>query len=517
MDSGGYLYIADSGNNRILRYPKPVNQSGRITPDIVIGQTGFTTSGAGSNSSSLRSPAGIAIGPDDHLFVSDNGNNRVLEFSSGSGFGSAAVRVYGQPNFLSSSAPSSISAQTLTAPEGLFVDSAYNLYVADAGDNRVLVFTNTQSASVAGAVATFVIGQNRFDTSTASTIRHPMDVGVDSTGGIYVSDAANNRIFTFASLLFLPSAGARPNAVIGQKDTTSNQPNWNSTDGLPTAEGLSAPWAVYLDRQDTLYVGDTGNSRVVHFLKAASIMNAASLQASTPVAPGGVVSLFGTGFGDGADTDPGASWPTSLANLEVVVNDTNTAPLQFVHPRQINLQMPTGTPGGSARVAVRLSDTAELMAGTTVLVTSSAPGLFTTSLDGFAPGPVLNTDGSRNSSSAPAAKGSVISLFGTGQGPVSPPVANGGVAPAAPTANTVAVPTSDIQTCSTRQPSLCVILGNSASAVLGNIQFSGLTPGFVGIWQIDVQIPQTAPSGNAVPVTAVINGAPSNSITVAIK
>src|SRR5207248_801377 len=95
----GTLYVADAGNNRVLRYPRPVNQSGRITPNAVIGQADFTSStSAAVSSSSLSLPTGVALGPTGTLFVADAGNNRVLEFSAGSGSSASAIRVYGQPN-----------------------------------------------------------------------------------------------------------------------------------------------------------------------------------------------------------------------------------------------------------------------------------------------------------------------------------------------------------------------------------------------------------------------------------
>ena len=89
----------------------------------------------------------------------------MLEFAAGAGTGAAAIRVYGQPNTSSSIAPTRVSAQTLASPQGLFVDTAANLYVADTGANRVLIFPNTQAAPLGGMAAAFVIGQNSFDVS----------------------------------------------------------------------------------------------------------------------------------------------------------------------------------------------------------------------------------------------------------------------------------------------------------------------------------------------------------------
>ena len=168
----GTLYVSDSGNNRVLRYPRPVSQGGRISPDVVIGQTDFTTAlSASVSATSLNGPAGLAIGPNGDLFVADSANNRVLEFPSGAASGAAAVRVFGQPGMNSSVRQTQASAQTLGAPLGIAVDPASNLYVADAGNNRLLIYPNTQNAPIAGSAAAFVIGQGSFNTNAAGVLK----------------------------------------------------------------------------------------------------------------------------------------------------------------------------------------------------------------------------------------------------------------------------------------------------------------------------------------------------------
>lgn len=514
VDSSGNLYIADYGNNRVLRYPRPVSQGGRIAPDVVLGQADFTSSvSAAVNATSLNSPVGVAIGPDGDIFVADSANNRVLEFAAGAGTGSSAVRVYGQPSFSTSSAPTSPSPQTLTAPQGVYVDSASNLYTADTGANRVLVFSNTQSQPPTGAVATFVIGQSRFDTSTSGGFKGPVDVALDSSGSIYVADKGNNRVLVFTSLLFLPVSGASASSVVGQNGVSGAAANWDSTDGLATAEGLAAPAGVFLDRRDTLYVGDSSNNRVVHILKPVTVVNAAHFQASVPVAQAGLVTLFGAGLADKAGSASSTPLPGAIGNREIVINDQLTAPLLYLGPTQANLQIPSSSPIGVDQIAVRAADTGELIAGGAVSVAAASPGLFTATADGQGQAAVLNQDGRVNNAANPAARGSVISVFGTGQGQVSPPVTDGTPAPSGSLSSTVAVPTSDGRTCLTSQPSVCMAIGTT----FGDIQFSGLAPGYVGLWQINVKIPVDAPTGGAVPIRVVINGTPSNTVNVAIR
>src|SRR5439155_4505624 len=117
LTADGALYVADAGNNRVLRYPRPVDQSGRITPDVVLGQTDFTSSNSAAvGPASLRAPSGLAVGPIGNLFVADSLNNRVLEFARSAATAAAAIRVYGQPGFNTSSPSSPVSAQTLSVP-----------------------------------------------------------------------------------------------------------------------------------------------------------------------------------------------------------------------------------------------------------------------------------------------------------------------------------------------------------------------------------------------------------------
>jgi len=126
-------------------------------------------------------------------------------------------------------------------------------------------------------------------------------------------------------------------------------------------------------------VADSGNNRVIHFLKAASSTNAATNQPSVPVALGGQVILSGGGLADDTSTvAQGAAWPLTMLNRQVVINDMVPSPLYSVGPTQISFQFPSNVPVGSDRVAVRLADTGELIAGGTILAAASSPGLFTT-------------------------------------------------------------------------------------------------------------------------------------------
>jgi uncharacterized protein (TIGR03437 family) len=301
--------------------------------------------------------------------------------------------------------------------------------------------------------------------------------------------------------------------VVGQSNLSGNAPDWDSPDGLATADSLFSPLGVYLDRKNTLYVGDSGNNRVVQFLKTAAVVNGAHFLGSVPVAPGSAAALFSANIASATKIGT-IPLPATLAGIQIAVNDTLMAPLYAATPGQINFQVPSATPVGTNRIAVEASDTGELLAGGSFSVGAVGPGLISVASSGSGQGAIYNQDGSVNGSSHPAPRGSVVSLFGTGQGPVSPPVVDGQPASSSPLSYSVTTPASDPQTCISSPQAICVVFGNS---VLGTVQFSGMAPGWVGLWQINVQIPSNAPTGNAVSVKVVIGANPSNAITMAIQ
>jgi uncharacterized protein (TIGR03437 family) len=251
---------------------------------------------------------------------------------------------------------------------------------------------------------------------------------------------------------------------------------------------------------------------VAQFLKPASVENAATGQANIAVAPGSIAALFGNGLASGQIAISNSTWPAAALNRQVVVNDQLAAPLCYLSPTQVDFQVPSNTPLGSERIAVRLANTGELVAGGALQVQSAAPGIFTANSQGSGQGSVRNQDGTINGASNPAAAGTIVSIYGTGQGQVSPAVPDGMPAPPSTLSYTVAVPTTNSQTCVTNPNSMCVAFGSQ----FGVVQFSGLAPGYIGLWQINVSVPSGLGAGAAV-VAVYIDGSPSNRVTIAVK
>ena len=241
---------------------------------------------------------------------------------------------------------------------------------------------------------------------------------------------------------------------------------------------------------------------------AASLVNGASFTGPTP-APGAIASVFGTNLASGQAFSSGLPLKTTLNGTSVTVNNI-PAPLFFVSSSQINFQIPWEVAAGaSVPLSVSVDSGFSNTTGVALINLSAiAPGIFSLNSQGTGQGAILisNTatyaapaDSVPGSSARPANRGEFITIYCSGLGTVSNPPASGAPAGSSPLSSTVATPI----------------------VTIGGIQltpsFSGLSPGFVGLYQVDFPVPNNAPTGNAIPVTLSIGGVSTNTVTVAIQ
>lgn len=258
----GKIFVVDTVNNRILRFGSAAAVAGGSSAEAVIGQTNFTNHSAQTTQAGLNTPFGATMDSAGNLWVADTGNNRVVAYANAatvaSGSASAFI-VLGQPSFTASTA--GLNQYTMNGPTSVTVDSSGNLYVMDRSNNRALRFANAASRSN-GAFADGLFGQSNFLANGTGTTQstfgaNPWAVTIDTAGNLWVADSANNRVLRFASAS-TASVGSNAAAVLGQPDFTSNSPSTSQT-------GFNGPVELAVDSLDRLYVTDTTNNRVLVF------------------------------------------------------------------------------------------------------------------------------------------------------------------------------------------------------------------------------------------------------------
>lgn len=236
-------------------------------------------------------------------------------------------------------------------------------------------------------------------------------------------------------------------------------------------------------------------------LTIGSVLNAASYQGNG-ISPGEMVTIFGLGIGPASGetlklTAAGLV-DTTLAKTRVLF-DGQPGPMIYSSDRQLSAVVPYGV-AGKPRVQIEVEYDGAKSNALSALVNPAFPGIFTLNASGFGPGAILNQDLTVNSAANPAAKGSIVAIYATGEGVTNPPGIDGkpGTAP---------LPQPVL-------PVLATVDGQPAE-----VSFAGAAPGLVaGVVQINVRIPATAGAGPAAPVVIRVGGAASQAgVTVAVR
>jgi uncharacterized protein (TIGR03437 family) len=474
VDGSGNLYVADSANGRVLRFPTPFSHQGNQQADVVLGKPNFFTPPiTDANPRNMYFPYGLAFAGNNGLLVSDQALNRVLYFPfDNGGFtssdnGMAATKVFGQPDFVTST--TSTSDTGMSSPHHLSSDTDGRPYVTDSGNNRVLIFDQILNTPAAGAHASFALAAGNAQGIFVNSNTGELWV-TDTTGSVRKYPRYDQLIFNSASTVTIPS---------------------------------DSPIAVTQDQYGDLILAEAYN-RVTFYYPALSALNAASFQASKPLAPNAIASIFPSGIQFGTDSANAFNQsnpiplPTTLADIQVMVNGT-AAPLYYVSPAQVNFIMPWNAPTtGTADVQVIKVSTGQLLAASPVPMNIVSPAIFVTTPAGVGAklAAVINGDGvTVNDATHPAKRGDYISIYATGQGLVSSPPADGDI-PRNGLVSSQGNPRVFIGTDYTDQIPLQGTEQRSIPGVDVNfISFSGLSPSFPGMWQVNVRIPQATATG----------------------
>ena len=263
VDAAGNVYVADSGNNTIRK----ITSAGVVS--TLAGLTGSRGSADGTGSAArFFAPQGIAVDAADNVYVGDTANFTVRKITP-----AGVVSTLAGSAGSSGSTDAAGSAARFAAPQGIAVDAAGTVYVADASNFTI------RSISPAGVVSTFAGSAgspgSADGTGAAAQFFNPTSVAVDAAGNVYVTDFSNHTIRKIA-----------PAGIV--TTLAGSVGNLGSSDGTGSAARFSNPRGVAVDAAGNVYVADYNNNTIRKITPAGVV----TTMAGTASIPG---SVDGTG------------------------------------------------------------------------------------------------------------------------------------------------------------------------------------------------------------------------------
>jgi uncharacterized protein (TIGR03437 family) len=303
-----------------------------------------------------------------------------------------------------------------------------------------------------------------------------------------VSDPPNGALWTTNPPS--PDSYFDPNTRVEVSVTT--KPGFQFIDWAGDVSGSSPAALLVMDSPHTV----RAELNPVPYIAPGGIMNSAAQTESKAVAPGSVVAIYGINLASNNLTSPATRLATTLDNVTVRAGG-RAAPLFFVSPGQINIQLPSNLPIGDHFLTVQIEGKPDASAEFTV--SRNAPGLYGTVANAETFAVAAHQDGSSISMSSPARRGEIVSLYGTGFGPYTPEPPDGATVSAG-----------------TKYP-----LADAAKIVVGEQQiepaWAGAAAGKVGVAVVQLKIDESIPHASNVALRVVVNGVESNSVLLPVE
>jgi sugar lactone lactonase YvrE len=252
VDTGGDLFIADQNANVVCRVDAT---SKNITIVAGTGALGFSGDGGPATAATLQVPEGVAVDSAGNLYIADSENARIREVFSPTNPNTpnqiTTIVGNGTFGFNGDGAATSIE---LTNPFGLFVDPASgNLWIADFWSDRVRMY-NATTKVVSTVVGSGAVGDG--GPATSASLYYPRNPALDTNGDLYLVDAQNNRVREISA------ADQTISTVVGTGIPCA-RPALPCGDGGPAANAsLFMPRTVTIEPSGTLLVADDGDNRI---------------------------------------------------------------------------------------------------------------------------------------------------------------------------------------------------------------------------------------------------------------
>jgi uncharacterized protein (TIGR03437 family) len=487
VDNAGNLYIADTGDSRVRK----VDTSGTITTvagnSTSLGIGSFSGDGGKATSAGLNSPVGVALDSAGNLYIADFGNNRIRKVDT-----SGKISTIAGIGFVTGSDSGDGGPATKAELSGISdvaVDRAGNVYIADQEHIRKINTSGTISTAAHGFFGTCVTTP----TPVANADVAAIGLAVDSAGNLYM---ANHSVLCVEEL--------DTNGIV--TTVAGGGPNLNGDGGPATSAALEGAYALAFDTSGNLYIAAISKIRKVTAqvtppanppsFAATGVVNGASF------APGGVVAgeiatIFGSNLTSitGINLTSTLPLPTDFENVSVTVNGV-PAPLFAVDnvngQQQINFQVPWTT---SSLARIQVTNRGAASPVVLVPVQISQPAIFNYTAGGEVFGAILHSNFHLADTADPAKAGETVLIYCTGLGFVSP------------------LPTDGVAATGQKTMELAAV---TIGGVTAPVSFSGLAPGFVGLYQVNAQVPAGLAATNQ-PVIITISGAMSKSVLLPVQ
>jgi uncharacterized protein (TIGR03437 family) len=393
----------------------------------------YTLTANGTGQLTLPAPSGVTaaqtlLAGQKNLFVSQDGSFFIAGAPTGYDF------IIGLK-----------SGNSVTQMDGLYWTAFFNNYQAGSNDDGIE--GSSGSANEIASAGNLEIEHDR----TNNEFFFPYDSTYSDTFAFDTSGISDYSTTNFPSFY---AVGANADIVVGA--------------------GASFNYLLALYVRAPAMKAPTGTTV---FLNPQGIVNAANnAPVTTQVAPGEVISLYGSGLGPATAVTASAPFPNTLGGTQVLVNG-KPAPIYYSSAAQVSAVVPYDAPGDGSTLSVQVTNGGVQSNVANVYSGATSPGMFTIPSGGPFPGAIVKQDFTIMSKSNPAKVGETVSMYLTGLGPVSPAVTAGSAAPTSPLSQL------------TQQIFIYI------DGIQANVVYAGLAPGLGGLYQLNVTIPAGVSKG----------------------